>query len=167
MILVTVTFSYKQLIIIQNKALTKINHVLRGEDSFIDSNLKMASFAGTTQKCKVCEKKVYWMEQLTADHRVYHKSCFRCHHCKGNLKVQHLLFIFCFLSFNEHFFSLLILLLLCLMQLSNYCSFEGDVYCKPHFDQLFKITGYLDKSFEGEQFLYIFFLKHKINTHFF
>ncbi|XP_058733527.1 LIM domain-containing protein WLIM1-like [Vicia villosa] len=79
----------------------------------------MASFAGTTQKCKVCEKKVYWMEQLTADHRVYHKSCFRCHHCKGNLK------------------------------LSNYCSFEGDVYCKPHFDQLFKMTGYLDKSFEG------------------
>ncbi|KAG4929953.1 hypothetical protein JHK82_047023 [Glycine max] len=79
----------------------------------------MASFAGTTQKCTACEKKVYWVEQLTADNKVYHKSCFRCHHCKGTLK------------------------------LSNYCSFEGVLYCKPHFDQLFKMTGSLDKSFEG------------------
>ncbi|XP_022638542.1 LIM domain-containing protein WLIM1 isoform X2 [Vigna radiata var. radiata] len=79
----------------------------------------MASFAGTTQKCTACEKKVYWVEQLTADNKVYHKSCFRCHHCKGTLK------------------------------LGNYCSFEGVLYCKPHFDQLFKMTGSLDKSFEG------------------
>jgi len=48
----------------------------------------MASFAGTTQKCNTCEKKVYWVEQLTADNKVYHKSCFRCHHCKGTLKVK-------------------------------------------------------------------------------
>ncbi|XP_047147622.1 LIM domain-containing protein WLIM1-like [Vigna umbellata] len=48
----------------------------------------MASFAGTTQKCTACEKKVYWVEQLTADNKVYHKSCFRCHHCKGTLKVR-------------------------------------------------------------------------------
>lgn len=34
-------------------------------------------------------------------------------------------------------------------QLSNYNSFEGVLYCKPHFDQLFKRTGSLDKSFEG------------------
>ncbi|KAI9083207.1 hypothetical protein K1719_034739 [Acacia pycnantha] len=33
-------------------------------------------------------------------------------------------------------------------QLSNYNSFEGVLYCKPHFDQLFKRTGSLDKSFE-------------------
>ncbi|MED6106038.1 LIM domain-containing protein wlim1 [Stylosanthes scabra] len=78
-----------------------------------------ATFGGTTQKCKACEKKVYWVEQLTADNKVYHKSCFRCHHCKGTLK------------------------------LSNYCSFEGVLYCKPHFDQLFKMTGSLEKSFEG------------------
>ncbi|KAH9720074.1 LIM domain-containing protein WLIM1 [Citrus sinensis] len=79
----------------------------------------MASFAGTTQKCKACEKTVYLVDQLTADNKVYHKACFRCHHCKGTLK------------------------------LSNYCSFEGVLYCKPHFDQLFKMTGSLDKSFEG------------------
>lgn len=35
------------------------------------------------------------------------------------------------------------------MQLSNYCSFESVLYCKPHFDQLFKMTGSLYKSFEG------------------
>ncbi|XP_040870433.1 LIM domain-containing protein WLIM1-like isoform X1 [Glycine max] len=79
----------------------------------------MASFAGTTQKCKACEKTVYLVDQLTADNKIYHKSCFRCYHCKGTLK------------------------------LSNYCSFEGVLYCKPHFDQLFKKTGSLDKSFEG------------------
>ncbi|KAF3773972.1 LIM domain-containing protein [Nymphaea thermarum] len=79
----------------------------------------MATFAGTTQKCRACEKTVYLVDQLTADNKVYHKACFRCHHCKGTLK------------------------------LSNYSSFEGVLYCKPHFDQLFKRTGSLDKSFEG------------------
>ncbi|XP_075503391.1 LIM domain-containing protein WLIM1-like [Primulina tabacum] len=79
----------------------------------------MATFAGTTQKCKDCEKTVYLVDQLTADSRVYHKACFRCHHCRGTLK------------------------------LSNYCSYEGVLYCKPHYDQLFKMTGSLDKSFDG------------------
>uniref|UniRef100_A0A453K2Z3 LIM zinc-binding domain-containing protein n=1 Tax=Aegilops tauschii subsp. strangulata TaxID=200361 RepID=A0A453K2Z3_AEGTS len=36
-----------------------------------------------------------------------------------------------------------------LAQLANYNSFEGVLYCRPHFDQLFKRTGSLDKSFEG------------------
>ncbi|XWS68139.1 hypothetical protein CRYUN_Cryun04dG0065500 [Craigia yunnanensis] len=35
------------------------------------------------------------------------------------------------------------------LQLSNYNSFEGVLYCRPHYDQLFKRTGSLDKSFEG------------------
>jgi hypothetical protein len=36
--------------------------------------LGMATFAGTTQKCKACEKTVYLVEQLTADSKVYHKA---------------------------------------------------------------------------------------------
>nr|XP_023897485.1 succinate dehydrogenase subunit 7B, mitochondrial-like [Quercus suber] len=44
--------------------------------------------AGTTQKCKACEKTVYLVDQLTADSKVYHKACFRCHHCKGTLKCS-------------------------------------------------------------------------------
>lgn len=47
----------------------------------------MASFGGTTQKCKACEKTVYLVDQLAADSKVYHKACFRCHHCKSTLKV--------------------------------------------------------------------------------
>ncbi|KAI6701485.1 LIM domain-containing protein WLIM1-like [Syzygium oleosum] len=77
------------------------------------------AFAGTTQKCKACEKTVYLVDKLTANNRVYHKACFRCHHCNGTLK------------------------------LGNFNSFEGVLYCRPHFDQLFKRTGSLDKSFEG------------------
>uniref|UniRef100_A0A803NNX5 LIM zinc-binding domain-containing protein n=1 Tax=Cannabis sativa TaxID=3483 RepID=A0A803NNX5_CANSA len=76
-------------------------------------------FAGTTQKCTACNKTVYLVDKLTADTRIYHKACFRCHHCRNTLK------------------------------LSNYCSFEGVLYCRPHYDQLFKRTGSLDKSFEG------------------
>ncbi|KAK7859099.1 lim domain-containing protein wlim1 [Quercus suber] len=30
---------------------------------------------------------MYLVDQLTADSKVYHKACFRCHHCKGTLKV--------------------------------------------------------------------------------
>ncbi|KAI4365885.1 hypothetical protein MLD38_021829 [Melastoma candidum] len=47
----------------------------------------MTIFSGTTQKGKACEKTVYWVEQLTADNVVYHKTCFRCHHFKGTLKA--------------------------------------------------------------------------------
>jgi cysteine/glycine-rich protein len=77
------------------------------------------AFQGTTTKCTACDKTVYLVDKLTADNRVYHKACFRCHHCKGTLK------------------------------LGNYNSFEGVLYCRPHFDQLFKMTGSLDKSFDG------------------
>ncbi|KAB1224754.1 Pollen-specific protein SF3 [Morella rubra] len=79
----------------------------------------MATFGGTKQKCMACDKTVYLVDKLAADNRVYHKACFRCHHCRSTLK------------------------------LSNYCSFEGVLYCRPHYDQLFKRTGSLDKSFEG------------------
>ncbi|KAH6823592.1 GATA type zinc finger transcription factor family protein [Perilla frutescens var. hirtella] len=34
-------------------------------------------------------------------------------------------------------------------QLGNFNSIDGVLYCKHHFDQLFKRTGSLDKSFEG------------------
>ena len=76
-------------------------------------------FVATTQKCAVCDKTVYLVDRLEANKRIYHKACFRCHHCNRTLK------------------------------LSNFNSFDGVVYCKPHFDQLFKRTGSLEKSFDG------------------
>lgn len=77
------------------------------------------AFCGTQQKCTACEKTVYLMDQLTADGIPYHKACFRCRHCRRTL------------------------------QLSDYSSFDGVLYCKPHFEQLFKMTGSFDKSFEA------------------
>ncbi|RVW60846.1 LIM domain-containing protein WLIM2b [Vitis vinifera] len=77
------------------------------------------SFIGTQQKCKACLKTVYPVEQLSADGVVYHKSCFKCSHCNGTLK------------------------------LSNYSSMEGVLYCKPHFEQLFKESGNFNKNFQS------------------
>ncbi|KAK9213983.1 hypothetical protein WN944_005969 [Citrus x changshan-huyou] len=76
------------------------------------------SFIGTQQKCKVCEKTVCPVEQLSTDGVVYHKSCFKCSHCKGTLK------------------------------LSNYSSLEGVLYCKPHFEQLLKESSNFNKNFQ-------------------
>lgn len=56
------------------------------EPVVVSTRAEMA-FSGTQQKCKACDKTVYLVEQLTADGVVYHKSCFRCNHCKGTLKV--------------------------------------------------------------------------------
>ena len=66
------------------------------------------AFAGTTQKCMACDKTVYLVDKLTADNRVYHKACFRCHHCKGTLKVFLLCFLFSLylsLGFSGSFYS--------------------------------------------------------------
>ncbi|EEE65408.1 hypothetical protein OsJ_20745 [Oryza sativa Japonica Group] len=78
-----------------------------------------AAWGGTTQKCDSCGRTVYPVEELAADGRVYHRPCFRCTHCKATL------------------------------QFSNYSSVEGVLYCKPHYDQILKSTGSLEKSFEG------------------
>ncbi|KAF9668470.1 hypothetical protein SADUNF_Sadunf14G0006900 [Salix dunnii] len=108
------------------------------------------AFAGTTQKCMACDKTVYLVDKLTADNRVYHKACFRCHHCKGTLKSAVLIekdmvednqsSCSSYMQSADRWLYL---------QLGNYNSFEGVLYCRPHFDQLFKRTGSLDKSFEG------------------
>ncbi|KAJ9539912.1 hypothetical protein OSB04_026418 [Centaurea solstitialis] len=83
------------------------------------------SFTGTQQKCKACGKTVYPVELLSADGIDYHKSCFKCSHCKGTLK------------------------------LSNYSSMEGVLYCKPHFEQLFKESGNFNKNFQSRSLFLI------------
>lgn len=57
------------------------------------------------------------MESLIADKQNFHKSCFRCEHCKGTLS------------------------------LGNYASLHGRMYCKPHYKQLFKSKGNYDEGF--------------------
>lgn len=48
------------------------------------------AFTGTLDKCSACGKTVYFVELLTADGVTYHKSCFKCSHCKGTLVVRFL-----------------------------------------------------------------------------
>ncbi|KAF6362409.1 xin actin binding repeat containing 2 [Rhinolophus ferrumequinum] len=71
--------------------------------------------------CILCQKTVYPMECLTADKQSFHKSCFRCHHCNSKLS------------------------------LGNYASLHGQIYCKPHFKQLFKSKGNYDEGFGHKQ----------------
>ncbi|XP_070759135.1 LIM domain and actin-binding protein 1-like [Enoplosus armatus] len=69
------------------------------------------------ETCIACLKTVYPLERLVALQHVYHKSCFRCVHCSAKLS------------------------------LGNYASLHGNVYCKPHFSQLFKAKGNYDEGF--------------------
>lgn len=75
------------------------------------------AFTGTLEKCKACDKTVYFVDLLSADGITYHKSCFKCSHCKGTLVM------------------------------SNYSSMDGVLYCKTHFEQLFKESGNFSKNF--------------------
>ncbi|KAK6142836.1 hypothetical protein DH2020_023184 [Rehmannia glutinosa] len=79
----------------------------------------MAAFTGTLDKCKACDKTVYFVDLLSADGATYHKYCFKCSHCKGTLVM------------------------------SNYSSMDGVLYCKPHFEQLFKESGNFSKNFQN------------------
>ncbi|KAK7295050.1 hypothetical protein RJT34_17953 [Clitoria ternatea] len=78
------------------------------------------SFTGTLDKCKACDKTVYVVDLLTLEGIPYHKACFRCSHCKGYLTM------------------------------STYSSMDGVLYCKPHFEQLFKESGNFSKNFQGK-----------------
>ncbi|GMY30273.1 LIM domain-containing protein WLIM2b-like [Fagus crenata] len=74
------------------------------------------AFSGTLQKCKACDKTVHFIELLSADGVPYHKTCFKCSHCNGVLVM------------------------------SSYSSMDGVLFCKPHFEQLFKESGSLTKK---------------------
>ncbi|KAL6290238.1 hypothetical protein ACE6H2_007748 [Prunus campanulata] len=76
------------------------------------------AFTGTLDKCKACDKTVYVVDMLSLEGLPYHKSCFKCSHCKGFLSM------------------------------STYSSMDGVLYCKPHFEQLFKESGNFSKNFQ-------------------
>lgn len=76
------------------------------------------AFTGTLDKCKACDKTVYVVDMLSIEGMPYHKYCFKCTHCKGTLVM------------------------------SNYSSMDGVLYCKTHFEQLFKESGNFSKNFQ-------------------
>lgn len=67
--------------------------------------------------CDICTQTVYAMDKISADGKDYHKNCFRCAECNNVLR------------------------------LGNYAALEGNMYCKPHFKQLFAIKGNYDEGF--------------------
>ncbi|XP_026223731.1 LIM domain and actin-binding protein 1a isoform X2 [Anabas testudineus] len=69
------------------------------------------------ETCVTCLKTVYPLERLVANQHVYHSSCFRCSHCNTKLSLV------------------------------NYASLHNNIYCKPHFSQLFKAKGNYDEGF--------------------
>ncbi|XP_015281115.1 PREDICTED: LIM domain and actin-binding protein 1 [Gekko japonicus] len=69
------------------------------------------------ETCFACKKTVYPMERLFANQQIYHISCFRCSYCNSRLT------------------------------LGTYASLHGSIYCKPHFNQLFKSKGNYDEGF--------------------
>ncbi|XP_059186172.1 LIM domain and actin-binding protein 1-like [Centropristis striata] len=69
------------------------------------------------ETCIACLKTVYPLERLVALQHIYHKNCFRCVHCSTKLSLL------------------------------TFASLHGNVYCKPHFSQLFKAKGNYDEGF--------------------
>ncbi|PON92035.1 Zinc finger, LIM-type [Trema orientale] len=76
------------------------------------------AFTGTLDKCKACDRTVYVVDSMSLEGVPYHKACFKCSHCKGTLSM------------------------------SSYSSMDGVLYCKPHFEQLFKESGNFSKNFQ-------------------
>ncbi|KAG7318781.1 hypothetical protein KOW79_017255 [Hemibagrus wyckioides] len=73
--------------------------------------------ATVRETCVACDKTVYPLEKLVANQQTFHNSCFRCTHCNTKLS------------------------------LANFACLHGSIYCKPHFNQLFKSKGNYDEGF--------------------
>ena len=61
------------------------------------------------------------MDKISADEKIFHKTCFRCGQCDK------------------------------ILSLGNYAALAGVYYCKPHFKQLFALKGNYDEGFGREQ----------------
>jgi len=81
------------------------------------STWSASKFKAESNKCITCGKTVYATEKIVADDKVFHKQCLRCSHCN------------------------------CQLKLGNYASLSGQLFCKPHFKQLFKTKGNYSEGF--------------------
>lgn len=62
-------------------------------------------------ECPVCKDRVYPLEAISFEGKTYHKNCMKCTYCKGKVSIKGVAVI------------------------------DGDLYCKPHFIELFKSGG--------------------------
>ncbi|KAL1130892.1 hypothetical protein AAG570_012133 [Ranatra chinensis] len=93
-------------------------HVRSSDTSKAQKTFSQGGDAQGTAVCKSCGKTVFVMEQIKAERAVWHKNCFRCKTCNKQLTVD------------------------------IYSSHEGELYCKPHFKELFKPKAVVDAEEE-------------------
>ncbi|KAG7190558.1 hypothetical protein KM043_006655 [Ampulex compressa] len=67
--------------------------------------------------CESCEKKVYPLEKVETNNKIFHKQCFRCLQCN------------------------------CVLRMDTFTLNNGKLYCIPHFKQLFITRGNYDEGF--------------------
>ncbi|XP_020290725.1 uncharacterized protein LOC109858150 isoform X3 [Pseudomyrmex gracilis] len=70
-----------------------------------------------TDVCESCQKKVYPLEKIETNNKIFHKQCFRCLQCN------------------------------CILRMDSFTLNNGKVYCIPHFKQLFITRGNYDEGF--------------------
>ncbi|CAN4125076.1 unnamed protein product [Withania somnifera] len=122
------------------------------------------AFTGTVDKCKACDKTVYFVDLLSADGITYHKSCFKCTHCKGTLVTRTPSKLSAMFSgtqdkcdtCNKTVYPLEKVTMEgesfhkscfkcahggCPLTHATYASLDGILYCKHHFAQLFMEKG--------------------------
>jgi len=72
-------------------------------------------------KCVSCDKTAYPLEKIEVDGKVYHSNCFRCQQCHCKLRME------------------------------TYTLNNDNLYCLPHFRQLFISKGNYDEGFGSNQ----------------
>uniref|UniRef100_A0A3B4ARY1 LIM zinc-binding domain-containing protein n=1 Tax=Periophthalmus magnuspinnatus TaxID=409849 RepID=A0A3B4ARY1_9GOBI len=100
--------------------------------------IKKSLFFLLRELCTVCRRRAYPMDALIVDKKKYHKSCFRCEHCRNRLSV------------------------------GNYVSLHGHFYCLHHYKQLLKSKGNYDNGLVQESsdtkvgfvFYFLYLKKH-------
>jgi formylmethanofuran dehydrogenase subunit E len=68
-------------------------------------------------KCHVCQRVVYAVEFVGASDKAFHKACFRCEVCHGQLRAD------------------------------TFATVDGRFFCKPHYEQAFKVAGNYSSGF--------------------
>ena len=115
------------------------------------------AFTGTLDKCKACDKTVYVVDLLTLEGNPYHKNCFKCSHCKGTLSVRSVQSLLIYFNLKSNYLNLADFIpIVCLWQMSSYSWMDGVLYCKTHFEQLFKESGNFSKNFQSSSTTFLF-----------
>lgn len=74
----------------------------------------------TTAPCVACGKTAYATELVIANGQCFHRPCFRCDICKRPLLPN------------------------------DYAALNDKFYCKPHFEQAFKVNANYQDGFQGQ-----------------